>query len=126
MVQEEHAVKGAAGKDTGDLVSGSRVEHPTRGKGTVMEVAKHDARGKPYKVVYDRSGEVHHYSEDSAQKLSLWGRLCQHYLCQRYLRQRYLGRHSLGQHCSHQCYLFRPRNSGCGAGYANTTPANTT
>ena len=49
---------------------GSRVYHPRRHVGTVMQIDHDDARGKPYCVEFD-SGEVHSYSAGSLAKLSL-------------------------------------------------------
>ena len=52
----------------GGLPEGSRLVHPTRGAGVVVRIDLTDRRGKPVIVEFE-SGEVHHYSIDSALKL---------------------------------------------------------
>ena len=36
---------------------GGRIEHPSRGLGSVLEIIPDDERGKPYQIKYD-NGEV--------------------------------------------------------------------
>ena len=57
----------APGSAPARFKSGARVQHPTRGDGTV-HIVTNDSRSKPYKVKFD-NGEVHQYSEESAAKL---------------------------------------------------------
>ena len=52
------------------LTSGARVQHPTRGVGTVVKIGSNERRSKPYKVRFD-SGEVHHYSEETSNELQV-------------------------------------------------------
>ena len=46
----------------GGRTVGSRLQHPTRGEGTVVQILANDPRGKPYKVKFD-NGEVHQYND---------------------------------------------------------------
>ena len=52
------------------FTSGARVQHPTRGAGSVVEIDSSARRNKPYKVRFD-SGEVQHYSEETSAKLQV-------------------------------------------------------
>ena len=52
------------------FTSGARVQHPTRGAGTVVEIDSSDRHNKPYKVKLD-NGEVKYYSEESSSELQV-------------------------------------------------------
>ena len=51
------------------LPVGQRVSHPQRGKGQIVAINREDCRGKPFIVTF-HAGDTHHYSIESAAKLS--------------------------------------------------------
>jgi serine/threonine protein kinase len=50
-----------------DMTVGTRIVHPVHGPGAVVKFDSKDPRGRPIHVLFD-SGEIHHYTLESASK----------------------------------------------------------
>lgn len=68
---EEHCYNIQSAQKFRVLTEGMRIIHPRRGFGKIVKVDMADTRGKPYVVEYEESGQLHHYSCDSAVKLKV-------------------------------------------------------
>jgi hypothetical protein len=68
---EEHRYNIRSAHKLRVLSQGMKIIHPRRGCGMVVRIDSGDLRGRPYVVEFEETGEIHHYSTDSAVKLKV-------------------------------------------------------